>query len=289
MTTTDTALDGDRAPEHGPAIGIIGGTGLYSFFDDAAATTELDVDTPFGRPSAPLTSGVIAGRRVVFVPRHGRGHEYLPHEVPYRANMWALRASGARRVLGACAVGSLTPRLPAGTIVVPDQLVDRTHGRPQTFFDRSGFPSPDGPVHVSFADPYCPDLRAVLASDGIVDGGTMVVIEGPRFSTRAESRWYAGQGWSLVNMTGHPEAVLARELRLCYATTCLVTDLDAGVDAGGGVTAEEVFAEFRRGLPIFADRLRDAVANLDPGGDCDCAAADHDPDRIVAAGGAVPR
>ena len=140
--------------------------------------------------------------------------------------MWALRALGVRRIFGPCAVGSLTPELGPGAMVVPDQLVDRTTGRDDTYFDSGG-------IHVGFADPYCPALRAAATGlPGVVDGGTMVVIQGPRFSTRAESRWFASQGFTLVNMTGYPEAVLARELEMCYAAIALVTDLDAGIETG---------------------------------------------------------
>lgn len=170
--------------------------------------------------------GAIEGHDVAFLPRHGAKHEFSAHTVPYRANMWALRKLGVRRVLAPCAVGSLKPELGPGSIVVPDQLVDRTRGRADTYFDSGG-------IHVDFADPYCPTLRAAVTDlPGVVDGGTMVVIQGPRFSTRAESRWFASAGFSLVNMTGYPEAVLARELEICYAAIALVTDLDAGVSAG---------------------------------------------------------
>ncbi|NED59355.1 5'-methylthioadenosine phosphorylase, partial [Streptomyces sp. SID10244] len=195
-----------------------------------------------------------------------------------------LRALGVRRVIGACAVGGLRPDQGPGTIVVPDQLIDRTTQRAQTFFDRpeiwAGATRPDGPVHVQFADPYCPGLRESLssASADVIDGGTMVVIEGPRFSTRAESRWYATEGASLINMTGQPEAALARELKMCYSAACLVTDLDAGIEAGMGVTAAEVFAEFARSLPRLVDVIRAAIESIDAGAECDCGAAEHDVD-----------
>ena len=176
--------------------------------------------------------------------------------------MWALRALGVRRIFAPCAVGSLTPALGPGSLVVPDQLVDRTSGRPDTYFDGGG-------VHVGFADPYCPTLRAA-ASDlpEVVDGGTMVVIQGPRFSTRAESQWFAGQGFTLVNMTGYPEAVLARELEMCYAALALVTDLDAGVETGAGVRAVDVFAEFQRNLDGFKKLVHEAIARVDPERTC---------------------
>lgn len=243
-----------------PTLAVIGGSGFYDFF--GAGAREVAVETPYGPPSAPITIGRIAERAVAFLPRHGRSHEYAPHTVPYRANLWALRSLGVRRIFGPCAVGSLTPDLGPGSIVVPDQLVDRTSGRPQTFFDK-------GAVHVSFADPYCAELRSALAQPGVGDGATMVVVEGPRFSTRAESRWFAAQGWELVNMTGHPEAVLARELEMCYAAVALVTDLDAGVEVGAGVHATDVFAEFERNIGPFKQLLVDAIARVD--GDDTCA------------------
>lgn len=245
-----------------PEIAVVGGSGFYSFLDDA---DEVDLPTPYGEAAAPVTVGVVAGREVAFLPRHGRRHEHPPHRVPYRANLWALRALGARQVLAPCAVGSLREDLGPGTLVVPDQLVDRTTSRAQTYVD-------SGTAHVPFADPYCPDLRSALVTGtGAVDGGTMVVVEGPRFSTRAESRWYAAQGWSLVNMTGHPEAVLARELGLCYATVALVTDLDAGIGPGHEVDQAQVFDVFARNLERLKALLADTVRTLPPVGGCGCA------------------
>lgn len=248
-------------------LGVIGGSGLYSFFTDDARS--VIVDTPYGEPSAAITIGTVDDHEVAFLPRHGVHHEYSPHTVPYRANMWALRSLGVRRVLGPCAVGSLDPRLRPGAMVIPDQLVDRTSGRLATYFDSGG-------IHVSFADPYCPDLRAVATGvPGVVDGGTMVVIEGPRFSTRAESQWYARQGFSLINMTGHPEAVLARELEICYAAIALVTDLDAGIEAGAGVRAVDVFAEFERNLVPFKQLVRRILRAIPDERSCmDCLAHD---------------
>jgi 5'-methylthioadenosine phosphorylase len=234
-----------------PMLGVIGGSGFYSFFSSDARTVELD--TPYGAPSAPITVGTVGAHEVAFLPRHGVNHEFSPHTVPYRANMWALRMLGVRRIFGPCAVGSLTTDLGPGAMVVPDQLVDRTSGRAATYFDSGG-------IHVSFADPYCPDLRAAATGQsGVTDGGTMVVIEGPRFSTRAESRLYASQGFSLINMTGYPESVLARELELCYAAIALVTDLDAGVETGAGVKAVDVFAEFEKNLVPFKKLVLDAI------------------------------
>ncbi|ALC22660.1 5'-methylthioadenosine phosphorylase [Streptomyces pristinaespiralis] len=264
----------------GPAeIGVIGGSGLYSFLEDV---TEIEVETPYGPPSDSLFVGDVAGRRVAFLPRHGRGHHLPPHRINYRANLWALRSLGVRQVLGPCAVGGLVPEYGPGTLLVPDQFVDRTKARAQTYFD--GLPLPDrtvpNVVHVSPADPYCPrGRRTVLdAARGRdwepVDGGTLVVVEGPRFSTRAESRWHASMGWSVVGMTGHPEAVLARELELCYTSITLVTDLDAGAEAGEGVSHEEVLKVFAANVDRLRTVLFDAVAGLPSNDERDCACGD---------------
>jgi 5'-methylthioadenosine phosphorylase len=249
-----------------PDVAVIGGSGLYALLDDV---DEVALDTPYGAPSDPITIGTIEGRRVAFLPRHGRDHRYPPHKIPYRANIWALRSLGVRQILAPCAVGGLRPELGPGTFVVPDQLVDRTSGRAQTFHDV-------GAVHVSFADPYCPTGRATVlrvAGDNDLtpqDGGTMVVVEGPRFSTRAESRWFTAQGWACVNMTGHPEAVLARELAVCYTAVALVTDLDAGVDAGEEVTQDEVFRVFAENTARMRALILSTAAALPEKRDCAC-------------------
>lgn len=239
-------------------IGVIGGSGFYELLADAE---EVRIGTPYGPPSDVLMLGTVVGRRVAFLPRHGRGHRLPPHKINYRANLWALRSVGVRQILAPCAVGSLRRELGPGAIVVPDQLADRTSGRIQTFYD-------EGAVHVSFADPYCEHGREALlkaaAAAGIeaVDGGTMVVVEGPRFSTRAESQWCAEAGWSLVNMTGHPEVVLARELALGYAAVALVTDLDAGIDAAESVSQEEVFKVFAENTQRLRRIVLDAIGML---------------------------
>lgn len=256
-------------------IGVIGGSGFYSFLEDVS---EVRVDTPYGPPSDSLFLGELAGRQVAFLPRHGRSHKVPPHKINYRANLWALRSVGVRQVLGPCAVGGLRTEYGPGTLLVPDQLVDRTKSRSQTFFD--GEPLPDGTVpnvvHTTFADPYCPVGRSVAlaAARGRawepVDGGTMVVVEGPRFSTRAESKWHAAMGWSVVGMTGHPEAVLARELGLCYTSMALVTDLDAGAETGEGVSHTEVLKVFGENVGRLREVLFDAVAALPPTDSRDC-------------------
>jgi 5'-methylthioadenosine phosphorylase len=252
---------------HPPAraeIGVIGGSGLYALIEHAQ---EIEVSTPYGPPSDPVTVADVGGRRVAFLPRHGRDHRYPPHKIPYRANLWALRSLGVRQIIAPCAVGGLRPELGPGTFVVPDQLIDRTSGRAQTYYD-------SGAVHVSFADPYCPAGRATVLQAGArvrpEDGGTMVVVEGPRFSTRAESRWFTAIGATIVNMTGHPEAVLARELALCYTAIALVTDLDAGVEGDHGVTQEEVFQVFADNTAVLREILLEALAALPAERTCPC-------------------
>ena len=222
-------------------IGVFGGSGFYSFLEDVE---EVEVDTPYGRPSAPFTIGAIGGARVAFLPRHGRNHELPPHGINYRANVWAMKAIGARRIIGPCASGALRPELQLGEFVVSDQFVDRTSGREDTFYD--------GPetTHVSAADPYCPDLRGLLVETArelgipVSDGGTVVTIQGPRFSTRAESKWFQQMGWDVINMTAYPEGYLARELELCYANISMVTDHDVGVEGAPPVSHEQVVTVF---------------------------------------------
>jgi 5'-methylthioadenosine phosphorylase len=246
-------------------IAVIGGTGFYSFLDDY---DEHVVETPYGAPSAPVAVGEVAGRRVAFLPRHGQDHRHPPHGIPYRANAWALRSLGVRQVLAPCAVGGLSTGpdgVAPGDVVVPDQLVDRTFRRVGSFVET-------GACHLPFADPYCPGVSAAAAAAApdVRLGGTMVVIEGPRFSTRAESRSYAASGWDLINMTGAPEAALAREMRQCYAAIALVTDMDAGAESGAGVGQEQVFALFQANLERLTGLLTTAIAGLpDPDG-CTC-------------------
>lgn len=247
-------------------VAVIGGSGLYALLDDAET---YKIDTPYGEPSDEITVAPVAGRLTAFLPRHGRDHRFPPHLIPYRANLWALRTIGVRQILAPCAVGGLRPELGPGTFVVPDQLIDRTTKRTQTYFDV-------GAVHVNFADPYCPIGRGAAldaaARHGVsaTDGGAMVVVEGPRFSTRAESRWFTAIGGAVVNMTGHPEAILARELGMCYSAIALVTDLDAGVEGDHGVTQEEVFRVFGDNIERMRGILLDAVAALPTERTCAC-------------------
>lgn len=241
-------------------IGVIGGSGFYSLLDDAES---VEVETPYGAPSDALTVGELAGRRVAFLPRHGADHRFPPHRVPYRANLWALRSVGVRQLVTGSAVGSLKADYGPGTLVVPDQIVDRTWGRPHTYAEAD-----NGVVHPPFADPYDAIGRAAArrgaqaAGLDIVDGGTLVVINGPRFSSRAESADYQRAGYTIIGMTGMPEAVLARELALPITALALVTDRDAGVGEGEGVTHEEVLAAFAANLPKLRQLLVATIEQL---------------------------
>ncbi|MBW8739246.1 MAG: S-methyl-5'-thioadenosine phosphorylase [Streptomyces turgidiscabies] len=258
-----------RTPRPQAEIGVIGGSGFYELLTDAR---QVEVSTPYGDPSHPPAIGVVGERRVAFLPRHGAGHRFPPHRINYRANLWALRSLGVRQVLAPCAVGSLRPEFGPGSIMVPDQVVDRTNGRVQTYYDT-------GAVHVPFADPYCQEGRtgvlkaASSAGTEAHDGGTMVVVEGPRFSSRAESRWYAQAGWSLINMTGQPEATLARELGLCYTAVALVTDHDAGIQTGESVDQDTVFRVFEENIERLRTVILRAVGLLPDHRTCRCATA----------------
>ncbi len=254
------------------AVGVIGGSGLYRFLDGAEM---FELETPYGPPSDRVAVADLAGHRVAFVARHGAGHTIPPHRINYRANLWALHQLGVERVLAPCAVGSLRADLAPGEVVICDQVVDRTHSRPDTYFD--------GPevAHLSAADPYCAELRPLAAAAAreagltVHEGGTVVVINGPRFSTRAESSHYAGAGWNVINMTQYPEVVLARELGMCYVNLSLVTDYDCGLEGSPEVrpvTQAEVFAVFSQNTERMRAALRGLVSRLPTGRGCDCAA-----------------
>ena len=229
-------------------VGIFGGSGLYSLL--SGEIREIWVETPYGSPSDKITLGQLGEKTVAFLPRHGRGHTIPPHAINYRANLWAMKSLGVESVIGPCAVGSLQKHIAPGHFVLCDQFVDRTSARKDTFYD--------GPIvtHVSAAEPYCPILRqhalAVCREQGIEvhAQGTVVVINGPRFSTKAESRWFTQMGWDIVGMTQYPEAYLARELELPYVNLSLVTDYDAGLvsEEGEAVTSEAVMAVFKANI-----------------------------------------
>ena len=254
-------------------IGVFGGSGVYRFLDEVE---DVPVATPYGPPSAPVRVGRIAGVEVAFMPRHGDEHTLPPHRINYRANVWAMREVGVRRIIGPSACGSLKPELAPGTFVICNQFVDRTQARESTFYD--------GPqtTHVSAADPYCHDLSEILASSAealqipVVRGGTVVVIQGPRFSTRAESRWFSAGGFDLVNMTQYPEAWLARELELCYANVSLVTDYDVGLEGmphAELVSADVAISVFAENLDRLQALLFHAVPRIGPQPEDACATA----------------
>jgi 5'-methylthioadenosine phosphorylase len=242
-------------------IGVFGGSGFYSFLEDVE---EVELETPYGKPSAPFTIGEIGGKRVAFLPRHGRNHELPPGQIPYRANVWAMKELGVRRIIGPNASGALTRELELGEFVVCDQFVDRTSGRADTFYEGPGT------THVSAADPYCPELRRLLldtATDlGIKarDGGTVVTIQGPRFSTRAESEWFQAMGWEVINMTAYPEGWLARELELCYANISMVTDHDVGVAGEEPVSHETVVRVFNENNARLRELLFVVIPKIPP-------------------------
>ena len=257
-------------------IGIIGGSGVYDL-DGLEDVEELALSTPFGAPSDPLTLGRLGDVRLIFVPRHGKGHQHTPSEVPYRANIWALRKLGATMVLSVSAVGSLRGHIAPGHVVVPDQVIDRTKGvRPSTFFDRGVV------AHVQFGDPYCAALRRILVeasrADGarVHDGGTLVCMEGPQFSTRAESLLYRAWGADVIGMTVLPEAKLAREAELCYATLALPTDYDCWHEAEDAVSVEAVLAVLQANAARARRIVRRVVANLAEKAACGCGVALRD-------------
>ncbi len=244
-------------------LGVFGGSGLYELLEEAQ---EIELETPYGKPSAPVTIGEVEGRRVAFLPRHGRRHELPPHRIPYRANVWAMRELGVRRIIGPSAVGALKAELEVGEFVVCDQFVDRTRGREDTFYEGGAEPV----THVSAADPYCPELRSLILETagelGIAarDGGTVVVIQGPRFSTRAESHWFQQAGWDVVGMTAYPEGFLARELELCYANISMVTDHDVGVGDHAPVSSEVVLQVFNDNLARLRELLFAVIPRIPP-------------------------
>ena len=241
-------------------IGIFGGSGFYEWL---GSTEQVSMQTPYGEPSGPLAIADLNGRRVAFMPRHGSKHTIPPALVNYRANLWAMHELGVRRIIGPSAVGSLQPSLHPGDLVIADQFIDRTAGRPDTYY-----PGPQV-VHVSAADPYCAELRALAAQVARQQAlrfqptGTVVVVQGPRFSTRAESRWYSRMGWDIIGMTQYPEVILARELEMCYLNLSLVTDYDAGLEGApevGAVQAHDVL----RVLSENITRVRDLLGALIP-------------------------
>jgi 5'-methylthioadenosine phosphorylase len=244
-----------------PRVGVFGGSGLYRLLEDVE---HVELATPYGPPSDRIAIGTVEETEVAFLPRHGARHTLPPAAINYRANLWAMRELGVSRVLAPTAAGSLQPHVHPGDFVVCDQFVDRTWGRADTYYA-------EGPVvaHVSPADPYCPELRELAVSAArelevtVHERGTVVVIQGPRFSTRAESRWFSSLGWDVINMTQYPEVVLARELELCYLNISLVTDYDVGLEGVEGVEPVSV-AEVEKVFAGNNDRVRRLILSLVP-------------------------
>lgn len=241
-------------------IGVFGGSGFYSLLENV---TEVKVDTPYGAPSDAVMLAEVAGRKVAFLPRHGRHHTLPPHKINYRANVWAMHKLGVKAVISPCAVGSLQKHIAPGSFVVSDQFVDRTKGREDTFYD--------GPItsHVSPADMYDKTLRKIavetIREHGIEchDGGTVVVIQGPRFSTKAESVWFTNMGWDIINMTQYPEGYLCHELGMAVVNIALVTDYDSGVVADTeAVTAHSVLEVFKQNAENARKVVLDMISRL---------------------------
>lgn len=252
-------------------IGVFGGSGFYSFLSNVV---EIEVDTPYGKPSDKIAIADYAGKKIAFLPRHGKAHQFPPHMIPYRANLYAMKKLGAKKILAPTASGSLKPEIKPGDFVICDQFIDRTTGRKDTFFD--------GPVtkHISSAHPYCPELRQIAINVGkdlgitTHENGTVVVIQGPRFSTVAESRWFSKMGWDVINMTQYPEVYLAKELGICYANIALVTDYDAGLEGRDDippVTEEEVLKVFDENNEKVKKMLFEIIKRIDTDSkSCDC-------------------
>ena len=254
------------------AIAIIGGSGLYEM-QGLQNTKELQVDTPFGKPSAPIIIGTLEGLRVAFLARHGIGHHIMPSDVPYQANIYALKSLGVQRIVSISACGSLKAELAPGHIVIPDQIYDNTHKRPRTFFGE-GFV-----VHAGVADPFCSDLSgqvesAVREAGGVVHrGGNFITIEGPRFSTKAESQAYRAWGMSIIGMTASPEAFLAREAEICYATMAHVTDYDVWHVSEAPVTVEMVIQTLNKNTELAQNAVRILARNFKQERNCECESA----------------
>jgi len=253
-------------------IGVIGGSGLYDI-EGLKEIEEHDVSTPFGKPSDPIVVGTLEGRRVAFLPRHGRGHRILPSEVNVRANIYALKSLGVERIIAVNACGSMKEEIAPSDIVIPDQIIDRTKGRDSTFFGNGLV------VHVSFAEPFCAELSEVLfeAAEAVGakvhNGGTYVCIEGPRFSSKAESKMHRLWDVDIIGMTAIPEAVLAREAEICYASLALSTDYDVWHETEAPVTAEMVVQTILKNVETAKNAIKEVVPRVPSERGCDCATA----------------
>ena len=265
-------------------IGVIGGSGLYEMAE-LEDVEEVRVDTPFGDPSDRIVLGSLGGRRVAFLPRHGRGHRINPSGLPTRANIFALKLLGVQRIISVSAVGSLREEIKPLDMVVPDQIIDRTKGRPSTFFDKGIV------VHIGFAEPFCPQLSALLSDQAarlqvtVHEGGTYLAMEGPQFSTVAEANLYRSWGASIIGMTAAPEAKLAREAEMCYAVLASSTDYDVWHPDHDFVTVEMIIGNLGKNVDNARKILKGAIAGM-PEPTCSCQAALKD--AIVTAPDLVP-
>jgi 5'-methylthioadenosine phosphorylase len=252
-----------------PVLGVIGGSGLYDI-PAIKDTQTIDSDTPFGKPSAPIVVGTLSGKRVAFLARHGIGHHISPTEVNYRANIYALKALGIRRIISISACGSLREDYAPGQIVIPDQLFDFTRNRPRSFFGEGLV------VHIGSADPFCGDLsaqlkQAVVQAGGTChQGGTYITIEGPRFSTRSESHAFRAWGMAIIGMTASPEAFLAREAEMCYATMAHVTDYDVWHISEEPVSVEMVIRTLQKNTELAQRAIQILLEQLSEETSCDC-------------------
>jgi 5'-methylthioadenosine phosphorylase len=267
-------------------IGVIGGTGLYRI-EGLQKVREITVKTPFGAPSDKLLRGRLGQVELVFLPRHGRGHRLLPTELNFRANIFAMKKLGVERILSVSAVGSLRREIAPGHVVVPDQFIDRTSQRPSTFFGRGVV------AHVSFADPFCPVLsealaRAAEAAHGTVHrGGTYLCMEGPQFSTRAESRLYRAWGADVIGMTNLQEAKLAREAEMCFGTLALATDYDCWNEEAGDVEIDHVLQILAQNVELAKKTIHNVVADSAAVRSCQCANALKN--AIITEPGKIPK
>jgi len=255
-----------------PIIGVIGGSGLYQMAG-LQRVRKVAVTTPFGKPSDRLVRGRLGDAELIFLPRHGKGHRWLPSEINFRANIFALKKLGVERIISVSAVGSLRENIAPGDLVVPDQLIDRTTQRPSTFFGKGLV------AHVSLADPFCPELSTLLVQAAQAEnatvhrGGTYLCMEGPQFSTRAESRLYRSWDAHVIGMTNLQEAKLAREAEICFGTLALATDYDCWNESAGDVAIEHVLAVLQKNVDLAQRTIRRAVGELTAGRDCGCASA----------------
>ena len=253
-------------------IAVIGGSGLYKM-KELTDIEEVDIDTPFGKPSAPITIGRLEGVGIAFLPRHGRGHRISPTEVPYRANIYALKSLGVELIIAINTAGSFKLEIKPGDLVIPDQLIDRTRNRANSFFGEGIV------VHIPFAEPFCPVLSQIVfeaareAGASVHSKGTYVAMEGPAFSTKAESRLYRSWGADIIGMTALPEAKLAREAEICYAIIAGVTDYDSWQERSQPITVDVILDILRQNTDTIRKIIKLAVARIPDKRDCDCATA----------------